>query len=281
MSGPSSEELHKEVWNALVHCIVSNKGLWDTVDVADVKTRMGPAVAALPWKALTLMPLWQYFKEVGTPDDHARETVLFFASRGLRWGITIDLPPELEALSSAERAVYVDRMRSLGGSSGTFVGRAPVALLATAPPPPAAEPRAPLSSAAPPRQRTGAVTPPPPWPHRQAAAAAARIAVIAVAGLFLVNAVRGGGEIDPHPYQVALGDLCSAVVVHGKAVMCTAAPAAFLDPTTTAIRVEAVRIAMNATVLFMDNDGEAVDPLARPPESALPEQPAGDAPSGA
>ncbi|MBI1946567.1 MAG: hypothetical protein HYS27_12775 [Deltaproteobacteria bacterium] len=274
MTGQSSEELHREVWNALVHCIVSNRGLWDTVDVAEVKVRMAPAVAALPWKALNLSPLWKYFAEVGTPDQHARETLLFFSSRGGRWGIAIDLPPELEILTASERAVYVDRMRSLGGSSGTFVGRAPVAMLQLQPPapPPAAAPA--LT-----RQKTATTTPRPELPWRRLAVAAARVSAVALVGMLLVNAVRSPPEVDVQRHRRAMGNLCSAVEVHGKALLCTATPAAFEDPAKTALRVEAILVSLDMTVLFLDAQGEALDPLAPPAAAPEAEQPASDAPS--
>lgn len=288
MTGSAPELLRKEVCAALVHCIVSNRGLWETVDISEAKRRMEPALASLPWRPLSLLPLWSYFLEVGTPEVHARETLLFFASRGVRWGIAVDLPAELNELSAEQRSAHVERMRSLGGSSGTFVGRAPVAPLQGAPPRTATplqsalprtatphaipvhwdSPSAPATPTERKRERTEPTIPMPAaprWPHR----APMRVVLAAAAALGVMLTIASVGPGAPTPrHDVALGDLCSKVVAHGHALLCTVTPAAYADANSVAIRVEAIRIALDATVIFVDDLGNVVDPIGRPARAA-------------
>lgn len=118
--------VRRDVWHGLVHAIVSNRSLWDTVDVADVKGVMGEALAAVPDLPLHLQPLWDHMVAARTPIEAAKDTMVFFASRAERWRVVIVLPRELRDMHPTERKLRIARVEERGGTTGTFVGKAPV-----------------------------------------------------------------------------------------------------------------------------------------------------------
>jgi hypothetical protein len=206
----TDQRLRTEVWNGLVHCLVSNAALWETVDVAEVKTAMTGAFAALPRRPLALQPLWDLMIARNTPFEAAMDTALFFASRADRWGIEIKLPSEADYVSLAERKERVARLQSRGTSTGTYVGL-----------PPSERPRA--------RRARDDDAQRAPTPLARALMRALRIAVVLCLGLGAVALAQGAGDDDAHLVEASLSGMCAPAKLSGRAVVCWLTPEALAD----------------------------------------------------
>jgi hypothetical protein len=254
MSTHTPESIRIETYNGLVHCIVSNTDLWDTIDVAEVKEVVADALALVPDLPLTLEPLWQYMRAKGAPHDAAAATILLFHSRAERFHCEMVLPPELAVISEGDRTSAVEQFRSKGGTSGTFIGKAPTAHLhAPTPQPRPAATRAPTPSA---RQK--------PPPARAGDNAVARATTTLVRAAFVCAAaafafVHLHGSDKDGQVTDALGEMCTSVKLHGRAALCTVSVDALSDKPRAKERADVTGVALGVTVLFVNAAGEVVD----------------------
>jgi hypothetical protein len=83
-----------------------------------------------------LGPLYDFLLGQKAPETDVRETLVFFQSREARFGVKLDLPPQLKSLSEAERGRIILAVTARGQTTNTHPG--PVAKPApdrTEPPP--------------------------------------------------------------------------------------------------------------------------------------------------
>ncbi|MDP2341975.1 MAG: hypothetical protein Q8O67_13540 [Deltaproteobacteria bacterium] len=72
---------------------------------------------------LALGPLYDFLLEQKAPEPAVREVLVFVKSREDRFGIKMDLPPQLKGLSEEDRNKLVLAFTSRGASSGTVSGQ--------------------------------------------------------------------------------------------------------------------------------------------------------------
>ncbi len=72
---------------------------------------------------LALEPLYDFLLEQNAPEGPVREVMVFIKSREERFGLKMELPPRLAALSEEERAKLVAAFTQRGASTGTQSGK--------------------------------------------------------------------------------------------------------------------------------------------------------------
>jgi hypothetical protein len=69
-----------------------------------------------------LGPLYDFLLQQKAPEAAVRETLVYFQSREGRFGVTLQLPPQLASLSDEERGKIMLAMAARGQTSGPFAG---------------------------------------------------------------------------------------------------------------------------------------------------------------
>ena len=219
-----SAAVHDEIWQEIVRSIEGNTELV-VVDVPGAKTQMDAAIAAAPDQPVRLEPLWDYMLARGAPEEAAADTLFTLYARAPRLHVEMTLPPDLAEVTVGERARRVAR------------------LLRAAPAPKRAKPK------------TAEIVVPAATRTRGRFArlfAAGRVVAMAAAlvGAFVVLAPDDTSHV-----ARALGPLCSDVVVHGRAALCTATPAALANRPHAHERAQMTGVALGLQVLFVDQVG--------------------------
>jgi hypothetical protein len=234
--------LRRDVWNGLVHCIVSNAKLWATVDVAEVKEVMTAPIAVLPQGPLLLEPLWRYMIAKNTPKKAAAETLLFFHSRAPRWNVQMVMPAAMDELHDDTRAAVADKLSARGVTTGTFVGAAPVSKSARA------------------------------KKNKQRAAAResslhkimSRLAIVASAAIIVAMAVGTTiferEDLSPRA-SAALGAVCERARQDGDTIYCSTDAITLATVSTLQERHATTETALAIKIAFVDDNGA---PLAIP-----------------
>lgn len=234
--------LRRDVWNGLVHCIVSNAKLWGTVDVAEVKELMAGPIAILPQGPLLLEPLWRYMIAKGTPKKAAAETLLFLHSRAPRWNVQMMLPAAMEELHDDTRAAVVEKLGARGVTTGTHVGMAPLN--------PAAVKKATAAKKAK-KKRLGAPTVDM-RPNLRLLASIAVVAVVAVA--FAAMKLSEPEDVSARA-SAALGPVCEHARQEGLAVLCTTDAIMLATVGPVVERRAIVETALDVKIEFVDENG--------------------------
>lgn len=76
-----------------------------------------------PGAPIPLEPLYDFLIEQKGPEPGVREVIVFMKSREGRFGVTMELPPKLAALSEEETNKLIVAFTNRGASSGTYAGK--------------------------------------------------------------------------------------------------------------------------------------------------------------
>ncbi len=116
--------------------VLRTSSLAGSVDIQRASMAFSTYLADVVAPPVALEPLYTYLIDQGAPEPAVREVIVFLKSREARFGIPLDLPPALAALSADDQQKIVSTFAQRGTTSGTFAGRAipPAATPPTAPP---------------------------------------------------------------------------------------------------------------------------------------------------
>lgn len=115
--------------------VLRTSSLAGSVDIQRASMAFSTYLADVVDAPVALEPLYAYLLDQGAPEPAVREVIVFLKSRESRFGIALDLPPALAALSADDQQKIVAGFAQRGTTSGTYAGRAvPAATPPTAPP---------------------------------------------------------------------------------------------------------------------------------------------------